>query len=49
MIVLYSSDELEIVIVQKPTDNDLFDSANNSAILSVLNDLSAIINEFTSL
>ena len=48
MIVLYSSDEWEIVIVQKPTDNALFDIAYNSAILSAVDDIPAITYEFAS-
>ena len=48
MIVLYSSDEWEIVILQKPTDNDLFDIPNNSAILSVVNDIPDITYELAS-
>ena len=34
-----SSDELQIVIKLKPTDNDLFNIANDSIILSVVNNL----------
>ena len=36
------SDELQIVILLKPTGNDLFDIANDNTVLLVGNDLSDI-------